>query len=99
MKWHWRKSDFEIGSCEVMRKRTQATVMRVSWKLEAGAPLTPQASRHRAEPCANRDNLFGSPSTTSWKRSFDLASGILKYRRIDLDRQAAKELGGIRRSW
>ena len=46
--------------------------------------MAPQASGHRAEPCANRNNLFGSPSTTSWKRSFDLASGILKYRRASI---------------
>jgi len=35
MKYHWRKSDFEIGSCEAMRKRTQATVIAKIWSRTA----------------------------------------------------------------
>ena len=56
MKWRWRKSDFEIGSCVAMRKRTHASdrdrqdlesdsIPRVSWKLEAGGTVGASGER------------------------------------------------------
>ena len=48
MKYHWRKSDFEIGSSEAMRKRTQATVIAKIWsRTTFGVFLETRSRRHR----------------------------------------------------